>query len=107
MLYFSPLSVTDDKQRDRKHPFSFPQCRQAGQNWGTWGSCGCLYWIAFIVQAGLGWGGWLRTNVYAACSGGVVGLSWGDVDSFRDDPQYKVMKYLVFGTISSSLLSEL
>jgi hypothetical protein len=27
MLYFSPLSVTDDKQRDRKHPFSFPQCR--------------------------------------------------------------------------------
>ena len=28
MLYFSPLSVTDDKQRDRKHPFSFPQCRQ-------------------------------------------------------------------------------
>ena len=34
MLYFSPLSVTDDKQRDRKHPFSFPQCRQAGQNVG-------------------------------------------------------------------------
>jgi hypothetical protein len=28
------------------------------------------------VQAGLGWGeGWLRTNVYAACSGGVVCLS--------------------------------
>ena len=26
---------------------------------------------------------------------------------FRDDPQYNVMKYLVFGTISSSLLSEL
>jgi hypothetical protein len=22
MLYFSPLSVTDDKQRDRNHPFS-------------------------------------------------------------------------------------
>ena len=22
MLYFSPLSVTDDKQRDRKHPVS-------------------------------------------------------------------------------------
>ncbi len=56
------------------------------------------------VQAGLGWGGWLRTNVYAACSGGVVGLSWGDVDSCGDDPQYKVMKYLVFGTISTSLL---
>ena len=29
MLYFSPLSVTDDKQRDRKHPFSFPQCRMS------------------------------------------------------------------------------
>jgi len=34
-------------------------------------------------------------------------LSWGDVDSCRDVPQYKVMKYLVFGIISSSLLSEL
>ena len=31
----------------------------------------------------------------------------GDVDSFQDDPQYKGMKYLVFGTILSSLLSEL
>jgi hypothetical protein len=36
-----------------------------------------------------------------------VGVSCGDVDSFQDDPQYKVMKYLVFGTILSSLLSEL
>jgi hypothetical protein len=27
-LYFSPLSVTDGKQRDRNHPFSSPQCRQ-------------------------------------------------------------------------------
>jgi hypothetical protein len=42
--------------------------------------------------------------VYAACSVCVVGLSWGDVDSCRDVPQYKVMKYLVFGIISSSLL---
>ena len=54
------------------------------------------------------WGGvvlgWLPTNVYAACSGGVVGLSSGDVDSFGDDPQYKLMKYLVFETISTSLL---
>ena len=44
------------------------------------------------------WGGvvlgWLPTNVYAACSGGVVGLSSGDVDSCGDVPQYKVMKYL-------------
>ena len=45
--------------------------------------------------------------MYAACSVCVVGLSWGDVDSCRDVPQYKVMKYLVFGIISSSLLSEL
>ena len=29
------------------------------------------------------------------------------MDSFQDDPQYKGMKYLVFGTILSSLLSEL
>ena len=36
-----------------------------------------------------------------------VGVSCGDVDSFQDDPQYKVMKYLVLGTILSSLLSEL
>ena len=35
MLYFSPLSVTDDKQLDRKHPFSFPQCRQ-GRWVGGW-----------------------------------------------------------------------
>ncbi len=41
------------------------------------------------------------------CTLGGVGLSYGDVDSCRDDPQYNVMKYLVFGTISSSLLSEL
>ena len=67
-------------------------------------SAGRAIWIALTVQAGLGWGGWLRTNVYAACSGGVVGLSWGDVDSCGDVPQYKVMKYLVFGIISTSLL---
>ena len=29
------------------------------------------------------------------------------MDSCRDVPQYKVMKYLIFGIISSSLLSEL
>ena len=36
-----------------------------------------------------------------------MGVSCGDVDSCQDDPQYKVMKCLVFGTILSSLLSEL
>ena len=39
--------------------------------------------------------------------GGGGGGRGGDVDSCRDVPQYKVMKYLVFGIISSSLLSEL
>ena len=34
MLYFSTLSVTHGKQRDRKHPFSTVQ---AGQNMGVGG----------------------------------------------------------------------
>jgi hypothetical protein len=41
--------------------------------------------IAMAVQAGLGWWGWLRTDVCAACSGGVVGLSlvtWTVVKTF-------------------------
>ena len=40
--HFSPLSVTDDKQRDRKHPFSSPQCRQGN---GTIQGC----WLLFIL----------------------------------------------------------
>ena len=67
------------------------------------------------MQAGqdsdAGGGGWFRDNVYvasgkvyAACSGCVGDLSLGDMDSCRDVPQYKVVKYLVFGIISSSLL---
>jgi len=36
-----------------------------------------------------------------------VGVSCGDVDSCQDDPQYKLMKYLVFETILSGLLSKL
>jgi hypothetical protein len=56
MLYFSPLSVTDDKQLDRKHPFSFPQCSQSGQNGpkqvsavrdvdvAGWGTVSCMQW---------------------------------------------------------------
>jgi hypothetical protein len=55
-------------------------------------------------KVGLGWGGGHRENVYAACSGCVGDLSLGDMDSCRDVPQYKVVKYLVFGIISSSLL---
>jgi len=47
----------------------------------------------------MGGGGWHGKNVYAACSGCVVGLSFGDMDGCQDDPQYKVMKYLVFETI--------
>jgi hypothetical protein len=42
--------------------------------------------IAMAVQAGLGWGGGShRENVYAACRGGVVGLSlmtWTIVETF-------------------------
>ena len=34
-------------------------------------------------------------------------MSCGDVDSCQDDPQYKLMKYLVFETILSGLLSKL
>ena len=106
MLYFSPLSVTDDKQRDRNHPFSSPQYRQGN---GTIQGCSLLF-VLYLDCPLLAtfnatcWGGvvlgWLPTNVYAACSGGVVGLSSGDVDSCGDVPQYKVMKYLVFGVIS-------
>ena len=33
------------------------------------------------------------------------GFVFGDMDSCQDDPQYKVMKYLVFGIISTSLLT--
>ena len=60
----------------------------------------------FVVVLWWG-GGWLRADVYAACSVCVGGLSWGDVDSCRDVPQYKVMKYLVFGIISSIVYYQL
>ena len=39
--------------------------------------------------------------------GWCCGFVFDDVDNCQDDPQYKVMKYLVFGIILSSLLSEL
>ena len=51
MLYFSPLSVTDDKQRDRKHPFSSPQCSQGNMGvggWvGGWGGGGYVFGVVF------------------------------------------------------------
>ena len=40
-LYFSPLSVTDDKQRDRNHPFSSSYSAGRGGSLGVFG-CLCL-----------------------------------------------------------------
>ncbi len=37
MLYFSPLSVTDDKQLDRKHPFSSLYSAGRAKHGGGWG----------------------------------------------------------------------
>jgi len=83
MLYFSPLSVTDDKQLDRKHLFSFPQCRQGNMGLGGWGVFGDLvdvsvWGIVLCISEQiytLRGGGWLRADVFAACSVCVVGLS--------------------------------
>ena len=59
-------------------------------------------------RAGLGWGGWVAWRERVRCMQWLCcGFVFGDMDSCRDVPQYKVMKYLVFGIISSSLLSEL
>ena len=53
-------------------------------------------------------GGWEAQRKCVSCmQGWCCGFVLDDVDSCRDVPQYKVMKYLVFGIISSSLLSEL
>ena len=53
-------------------------------------------------------GGWMAASRCVRC---MQWLCWvfvfGAMDSCQDVPQYKVMKYLVFGIISSSLLSEL
>jgi hypothetical protein len=53
--------------------------------------------------------GWFLRNVYAVCSEYVVGLVlavWTVLwYSCRDVPQYKVMKYLVFGIISSDFVT--
>jgi hypothetical protein len=62
-----------------------------------------------VGRAGLGWGGGgvvanrcVRCMQWLCCV-----FDFGDMDSCQDVPQYKVMKYLVFGIILSSLLSEL
>jgi len=53
-------------------------------------------------------GGWVSLRECVRCVQGLCcGFVLGDMDSCRDVPQYKVMKFLVFGIISSSLLSEL
>ena len=62
-------SFLSDKQRDRKHPFSFPQCRQGNMRLGR----DMLYSKEQIYT--LRGGGWLRADVYAACSVCVGGLS--------------------------------
>ena len=102
-MYFSPLSVTDGKQRERNHPSL--SAYSAGRAIWRIGAILVLYlgmlWVLVLgdrrsIRCG-GGVGWLRADVYAACS----------VDSCRDVPQYKVMKYLVFWIILSSLLSEL
>jgi len=92
MLYFSPLSVTDDKQRDRKHPFSSFYSAGRAKHGGRWGErptvqaryLGELVDVVacenrsmriqdrYVDVEGVGW---LRAKVFAACSGGVVCLS--------------------------------
>jgi hypothetical protein len=59
LLYFSPLSVTDDKQLDRKHPFSFPQCRQGNMGLGGWGVFGGAV-LGDLVDA-VAWGSKIYT----------------------------------------------
>jgi hypothetical protein len=50
---------------------------------------------------------WVASKKCARCEYDASGIVFAGMDSCRDVPQYKVMKYLVFGIISSSLLSEL
>jgi hypothetical protein len=69
MLYFSSLSVTDDKQRDRKHPFSFPQCRQGNMGLGGWGLFGVAVLGDLVLYAEGGLSLVLRTeDVWRRCN---------------------------------------
>ena len=47
---------------------------------------------------------WVASKKCARCEYDASGIVFAGMDSCRDVPQYKVMKYLVFGIISSSLL---
>ena len=69
MLYFSPLSVTDDKQRDRNHPFSSPQCRQ-GKLGDVVGAAACGSKIYTLR------GGWMAASRCVRC---MQCLCWGFV----------------------------
>ena len=47
-------------------------------------------------RAGLGWGGWVALRECVRCMQWLCcGFVFGDMDSCRDVPQYKVMKFLV------------
>ena len=59
-MYFSPLSVTDDKQRDRNHPFSSPQCRQ-GKLGDVVGAAACGSKIYTLR------GGWMAASRCVRC----------------------------------------
>jgi hypothetical protein len=54
--------------------------------------------IGMTVQAGLGWGGGLRTNVYAACSGGVVVVALRDLVAW----EFYHVDYSLANTVLSS-----
>ena len=64
MLYFSPLSVTDDKQRDRNHPFS--SSYSAGR--AIWGLGAILGTVLGDVVGAAAWG----SKIYTL-SGGLDG----------------------------------
>ena len=67
MLYFSPLSVTDDKQRDRNHPFS--SSYSAGRAiWGI-GAILVLYLGMLWLRADSAYRG---VGMYMLQAGGVV-----------------------------------
>jgi hypothetical protein len=72
--FLLPLLATDDKQRDRKHPFSFPQCRQTGQNIVLLGDLvDAVAWGSKIYTLR---GGWMVASRCVCC---MQCLCWGFV----------------------------